>query len=140
MHRPIRFVIGSTKYTHPVWGALLLLTFLMVCPSLAADDPGLTDAQQAAKQLAATLEAENSYAPVSRSRAPLVNLTAPSGGLGQRLVRVLYTSERVEVRVVRGRHTLVSPVDDVAAISTDARRPNLPQPDDGAMAVEVLID
>lgn len=123
--------------------ASLLLLLLLAGPSLADDRdelPPLTAAQQAAKQLAAALERERSPAPAPPPRSPVVTLSDQSLPLGQRLVIVLYTSEHIEIRYVRGAATLVSPVDDLSVASGDARRPVLARGDDGAMAVEVLVD
>jgi hypothetical protein len=53
---------------------------------------------------------------------------------------VLYTSEHIEVRYVRGAATLLSPVDDLSVASSDARRPVLVRGDAGALVVEVLVD
>jgi hypothetical protein len=60
--------------------------------------------------------------------------------LGERLVIVLYTSEHIEIRYVRGAATLVSPVDALSVVSSDARRPVFAPGDDGAVAIEVLVD
>jgi hypothetical protein len=122
--------------------ASLLLLLLLAGPSLAddLDDlPPLTSAQQAAKQLAAALEKERSPVPASPPRSPLVTLSDQSLPLGERLVIVLYTSEHIEIRYVRGTATLVSPVDDLSVVSSDARRPVFARGDDGAMAVEALV-
>lgn len=129
------------------WPRLLLsslfLLLLFTGPSLAdsLDDlPPLTSAQQAAKQLAAALEREGNPAPAPPPRSPVVMLSDQSLPLGQRLVIVLYTSEHIEIRYVRGAATLISPVDDLSVASSDARRPVLARGEDGAMAVEVLVD
>jgi len=119
------------------------LLLLLTGPSLADDLdnlPPLTSAQQAAKQLAAALERERSPAPAPPPRSPVVTLSDQSLPLGERLVIVLYTSEHIEIRYVRGAATLVSPVDDLSVVSSDARRPVFARSDDGAMAVEALFD
>jgi hypothetical protein len=138
-------VLSASHFTR--WPQLLLASLLLLLllagPSLADDRddlPPLTSAQQAAKQLAAALERERSPAPAPPPRSPVVTLSDRSLPLGQRLVIVLYTSEHIEIRYVRGAATLVSPVDDLSVVSSDARRPVFARGDDGAMAVEVLVD
>jgi hypothetical protein len=130
-----------TKWPRRLLSSLLLL-LLLTGPSLAdsPDDlPPLTSAQQAAKQLAAALESDRKPATAPPPRSPVVALSDQVLPYGQRLVIVLYTSDHVEVRLVQGAATLVSPVDDLSVASTDARRPVLAQSEDGAMAVEVLV-
>lgn len=129
------------------WPQLLLSSLLLLLPftgpSLAdgLDDlPPLTSAQQAAKQLAAALERDRSPTTAPPPRFPVVTISEQLLPLGQRLVIVLYTSAHIEIRYVRGAATLVSPVDDLSVVSSDARRPALARGDDGAMAVEVLVD
>ena len=135
----------STPY-RTGWPQLLLsslfLLLLLSGPSVAdgPDDPPLTSAQQAAKQLAAALENDQRPATAPPPQSPVVTLSEPMLPLGKRLVIVLYTSEHVEVRYVRGAATLVSPVDDLTVAPADARRPILARGEDGAMAVEVLVD
>ena len=140
----VRFL--STPY-RTRWRQLLpaglFVLLLLTGPSLAdsLDElPTLTDAQQAAKQLAAALEHDQRPAPAPPPQSPVVTLSEPVLPLGKRLVIVLYTSENVEVRYVRGAATLVSPVDDLTAVPADARRPVLARGEDGALAVEVLVD
>ena len=139
------WVLSTLPFTR--WPQLLLspllLLLLLTGPSLADDLdnlPPLTSAQQAAKQLAAALERERSPAPAPPPRSPVVTLSDQSLPLGERLVIVLYTSEHIEIRYVRGAATLVSPVDDLSVVSSDARRPVFARGDDGAMAVEALFD
>jgi len=139
------WVLSTLPFTR--WPQLLLspllLLLLLTGPSLADDLdnlPPLTSAQQAAKQLAAALERERSPAPAPPPRSPVVTLSDQSLPLGERLVIVLYTSEHIEIRYVRGAATLVSPVDDLSVVSSDARRPVFARSDDGAMAVEALFD
>jgi hypothetical protein len=131
-----------TRWPQPLLSSLLLL-LLLTGPSLADDLdelPPLTSAQQAAKQLAAALERERSPAPVPPRRSSVVTLSEQYLPLGERLVIVLYTSEHIEIRYVRGTATLVSPVDDLSVVSSDARRPVFARSDDGAVAIEVLVD
>ena len=139
------WVLSTLPFTR--WPQLLLspllLLLLLTGPSLADDLdnlPPLTSAQQAAKQLAAALERERSPAPAPPPRSPVVTLSDQSLPLGERLVIVLYTSEHIEIRYVRGAATLVSPVDDLSVVSSDARRPVFARSDDGAMAIEALFD
>jgi len=139
------WVLSTLPFTR--WPQLLLspllLLLLLTGPSLADDLdnlPPLTSAQQAAKQLAAALERERSPAPAPPPRSPVVTLSDQSLPLGERLVIVLYTSEHIEIRYVRGAATLVSPVDDLSVVSSDARRPVFARGDYGAMAVEALFD
>lgn len=139
------WVLSTLPFTR--WPQLLLspllLLLLLTGPSFADDLdelPPLTSAQQAAKQLAAALERERSPAPAPPPRSPVVTLSDQSLPLGERLVIVLYTSEHIEIRYVRGAATLVSPVDDLSVVSSDARRPVFARSDDGAMAVEALFD
>lgn len=131
-----------TRWPQRLLSSLLLL-LLLIGPSLADDldeSPPLSSAQQAAKQLAAALERERSPAPAPPPRSPVVTLSDRSLPLGERLVIVLYTSEHIEIRYVRGAATLVSPVDALSVVSSDARRPVFAPGDDGAVAIEVLID
>ena len=138
------WVLSASHFTRwPQLLSSLLLLLLLAGPSLADDLdelPPLSSAQQAAKQLAAALERERSPAPAPPPRSPVVTLSDQALPLGERLVIVLYTSEHIEVRYVRGAATLVSPVDDLSVASSDARRPVFARGDDGAMAVEVLVD
>ncbi|MDH3601702.1 MAG: hypothetical protein OEU26_18995 [Candidatus Tectomicrobia bacterium] len=141
----MRALVLSAPY-RTGWPQLLLSLFVLLLlsgPSLADgpdDSPPLTSAQQAAKQLAAALERDRRPTTAPPPRSPVVTLSDQSLPLGKRLVIVLYTSEHVEVRYVRGATTLASPVDDLSVESSDARRPVLTRGDDGAMAVEVLVD
>jgi hypothetical protein len=138
------WVLSASHFTKwPQLLSSLLLLLLLTGPSLANDLdelPPLTSAQQAAKQLAAALERERSPAPTPPPRSPVVTLSDQLLPLGERLIIVLYTSEHIEIRYVRGAATLVSPVDDLSVASSDARRPVLAHGDNGAMSVEVLVD
>ena len=138
------WVLSASHFTKwPQLLSSLLLLLLLTGPSLANDLdelPPLTSAQQAAKQLAAALERERSPAPTPPPRSPVVTLSDQRLPLGERLIIVLYTSEHIEIRYVRGAATLVSPVDDLSVASSDARRPVLAHGDNGAMSVEVLVD
>jgi hypothetical protein len=137
------WVLSASHFTKwPQLLSSLLLLLLLTGPSLANDLdelPPLTSAQQAAKQLAAALERERSPAPTPPPRSPVVTLSDQLLPLGERLIIVLYTSEHIEIRYVRGAATLVSPVDDLSVASSDARRPVLAHGDNGAMSVEVLV-
>lgn len=136
--------LSASHFTRwPQLLASLLLLLLLAGPSLADDLdelPPLTSAQQAAKQLAAALERERNPAPAPPPRSPVVTLSDQYLPLGERLVIVLYTSEHIEIRYVRGAATLVSPVDDLSVASSDARRPVLAHGDNGAMAIEALVN
>lgn len=99
----------------------------------------LTDAQQAAKQLAATLENERLRAATSPSGPAMVPLSEP-GLRHKRFVIKLYTSDHAEVVVMGGRPTLVSPVNSDAVDDTDAGRPTLLRPEEGAVAIGVFVD
>ena len=138
------WVLSASHFTKwPQLLSSLLLLLLLTGPSLANDLdelPPLTSAQQAAKQLAAALERERSPAPTPPPRSPVVTLSDQLLPLGERLIIVLYTSEHIEIRYIRGAATLVSPVDDLSVASSDARRPVLAHGDNGAMSVEVLVD
>ena len=142
MYAWVLSALHFTRWPQRLLSSLLLL-LLLTGPSFAddLDDlPPLTSAQQAAKQLAAALERERSPALAPPPRSPVVTLSDQFLPLGERLVIVLYTSEHIEIRYVRGAATLVSPVDDLSVASSDARRPVFARSDDGAMAIEALFD
>ena len=142
MYAWVLSALHFTRWPQRLLSSLLLL-LLLTGPSFAddLDDlPPLTSAQQAAKQLAAALERERSPALAPPPRSPVVTLSDQFLPLGERLVIVLYTSEHIEIRYVRGAATLVSPVDDLSVVSSDARRPVFARGDYGAMAVEALFD
>jgi hypothetical protein len=99
----------------------------------------LTDAQQAAKQLAETLERERPAGAAAVSGPAAVPLTEPSL-IYKRFMIKLYTTDRVEVVVMGGRPTLVSPVNSEAVDNVDAGRPTLLRTEEGAIAIGVSMD
>lgn len=99
----------------------------------------LTDAQQAAKQLVSTLEQERTAAAPPASRSAVMPLSEP-GLTYKRFMVKIYTTDHVDVVMMGGRPTLISPVDSVTADETDARRPTLIHTEDGAIAIGVFMD
>ena len=120
-----------------------LLLMIVVLPSWATDLDDfqtLTGAQQAAKQLAAGLEDNPTEVPTQRWTLPPLRPLEPVTRHHKQLVRLLYTSNQIQLRLVRGPNTLVSPTDDITSDPADARRPILEHPHEGIMALELLVD
>jgi hypothetical protein len=157
MYAPIPSVLSRVLSRPVLLGALLLVGAIApaglaenLVSSVATNTPSevavnedeslpLTDAQQAAKQLAATLENERLRAATSPAGPAMVPLSEP-GLPYKRFIIELYTSDHVEVVVTGGRPTLVSPVNSEAVDDTDAGRPTLLRPEEGAVAIGVFVD
>ena len=141
MYRPVRSAPRSMLWTSGL--ALAFLLLIVWLPSWAADPDEfqeLTSAQQAAKQLAAGLDDTPTPVPTKRSTIPPFRLVEPADRHGKQVVLLLYASDHVQLRLVRGQDTLVSPIDDVTSVASDARRPVLEHAHEGIMALELLIE
>ncbi len=154
MYPPMLSVHVGTFRTQCIFWTLLFL-HLLAWPGLTAEHVSvtpphgapdaetvrpLTAAQQAAQDLAANLAADEPRVAVPAPSSPLFRLQEPLVRRGPRPVLVLYTSDHLDVRVVRGPDTLASSVDDLSAAPADARRPLLSDAAQGALALELLID
>lgn len=158
MYVPIPSALSRVLWTPVLLGAVLL--WVLNAPVAWAEErasaaaarnaPGevaayedellpLTEAQQAAKQLAATLENERASTAATPVGPAAIPLTAPDFH-EQRFMIKLYASDNVEVRVISGRQTFASPVDMQAVDEADARRPMLLHAEDGAIAIDVLLE
>jgi hypothetical protein len=99
----------------------------------------LTTAQQKAKQLATILIGKRETSTISTKKTPLGMIAEQTMHLGRRVALPLFVSSHLEGRVVGGRQTFVSPVDNASATAKeDARRPLFLSASETIIAVEIV--
>ena len=104
--------------------------------------PPLTTAQQEARALATVLigKKEGTTTSLPIAATPLVFFSEQSLRPGKRLVVILGTWKRGQVRLVSGQQTFASPVNATLPILIKHRLPPLDPRDDTAVAIEVLAE
>lgn len=109
--------------------------------SASPEAPPLSGAQEQARRLATALTGKRESAVIVEKASPLGIPADQTRRLGQRMVIRLFVWRHVDVRLVGGEQTFVSPVDEASITAPeDAGRPVFRPASQAAVAVEVLAE